>query len=168
MLAWIRGGERGAASLLLWDLAARLRAMGWPLAGAVQENLGLELGYACDMNLHVLTGPQVVRISQNLGPLSEGCRLDASGLEQAVGLVEAALDASPRLLIINKFGRQEVDGRGFRPLIGRALAMGIPVLTAVSEGNIDGFEQFADGMAEPLPPEMDAVLNWCLALAEQS
>jgi hypothetical protein len=161
MLAWIRGGERGAADLLLWDLASRLRALGWPLAGAVQQNVELQTSPRCEMRLHVLAGPQVICISQQLGPLSQGCRLDTVGLERAVGLAEAALDAAPRLLIVNKFGRQEADGRGFRPLIGRALTIGVPVLTAVSEKHFERFGQFADGMAKALPPEMGALLDWC-------
>lgn len=163
MLAWIRNGERGAADLLLWDLASRLRAMGWPLAGAVQQNVELQTSSRCEMRLHVLAGPQVICISQQLGPLSQGCRLDTAGLERAVGLAETALEAAPRLLIVNKFGRQEADGRGFRPLIGRALMIGVPVLTAVSEGHRERFEQFADGMAMPLPADIDALLGWCLA-----
>lgn len=163
MLAYVTGGGRGAADLLLWDVAARLRAMGWPLAGAVQANIEVDPARPCDMELHVLDGREVVRISQNLGPLSKGCRLDAAGLEQVVGLVERALLGAPRLLIINKFGKQEIDGRGFRPLIGQAMASGIAVLTSVNVGNLAGFESFAQDMASPLPADMDAVLKWCLA-----
>ncbi|HCK08169.1 MAG TPA: 3-dehydroquinate dehydratase, partial [Rhodobacter sp.] len=39
-------------------------------------------------------------------------------LEQAVGLVMISLaQQKSDMLIINKFGKQEVDGRGFRPAI---------------------------------------------------
>jgi len=115
------------------------------------------------MDLHVLPGGTVIRISQSLGALSEGCRLDPDGLERAVGLVDRALEAHPKLLIVNKFGKQEVEGRGFRPLIGKALAMGLPVLVAVNRQNAEGFAAFADGLAEPLPPEVAEVLSWCRA-----
>lgn len=117
------------------------------------------------MDLHVLAADRIVRISQNLGSLAKGCRLDPSGLEQAVGMVEAALDAEPRLLIVNKFGKQEIDGRGFRPVIGRALAAGVPVLTAVNSANLPGFRTFADEMAEPLALDFDAILGWCRRVA---
>ncbi|MDZ4136850.1 MAG: DUF2478 domain-containing protein, partial [Paracoccaceae bacterium] len=88
MLAYVQGGGQGVADLLLNDIAQTLLALGWPLAGAVQENIEFDPARPCDMNLHVLTGRQVVPISQNLGPHSSGCRLDAAGLERAVGLVE--------------------------------------------------------------------------------
>lgn len=164
MLACVQGAGRGEADRLIWSLAARLRALGWPLAGAVQENREFGAAEPCEMNLHILAGQDVVRISQRLGPLARGCRLDSAGLERAVGLVAAALAEAPRLLIINKFGKREVEGRGFRPLIGQALAQGVPVLTAASQSNVAGFEAFADGMATLLPANLDAVMAWCLAL----
>ena len=42
-------------------------------------------GVGCQMDLHILTGNNVIRISQNLGTLSSGCRLDPEGLANAVG-----------------------------------------------------------------------------------
>lgn len=115
------------------------------------------------MDLHVIGPGRIVRISQNLGTLAKGCRLDPAGLEQAVGLVEATLDAGvrPRLLIVNKFGKQEIDGRGFRPVIGRALAEGIAVLTAVNGASLAGFRAFAGGMEEEVPLDVTAILDWC-------
>ena len=163
MLGYVLATGRGDADRVLSEVADRLTSLGWPLAGAVQLNIEHHPARPCHMDLHVLNGGARIRISQDLGPLSEGCRLDPSALEQAVGLVEAALDAGPRLLIVNKFGKQELDGRGFRPVIGRALSQNVPVLLAVSAGSLEGFVAFADGIGHALPADADAVLNWCLA-----
>ena len=89
--------------------------------------------------------------------------LQIRALEQAVGIVEAALDAGPRLLIVNKFGKQELEGRGFRPVIGRALSQNVPVLLAVNAGSLDGFDAFAGGIGYALPPDADVVFDWCRA-----
>jgi len=161
MLGYVMPEGRGAADALLREVAARLTAEGVALAGAVQCPATPDAQGRCGMELHILPGGAVVGISQNLGALSEGCRLDPDGLERAVGLVDAALDARPHLLIVNKFGKQEVEGRGFRPLIGKALAIDIPVLVALNQTNLAGFQAFADGMAERLKPEAAAVLDWC-------
>jgi hypothetical protein len=161
MLGVIEIDGRGAGDRLLAGLSDRLVGMGWPLAGVIQINTVFDPARPCHMDLMVLNGAGRVRISQDLGPLSRGCRLDASGLETAVGLVEAALDARPRLLIVNKFGKQEAEGRGFRPVIGQALAMGVPVLTTVGPRNRPALDAFAEGMAESLPPDEVAVLDWC-------
>lgn len=161
MLGYIKTAERGLANRLLAEVAATLQAENIPLAGVVQVNEEFDPARPCHMDLHILDGGEVIRISQNLGTLSKGCRLDPASLEQSVGLVERALAAGPRLLVINKFGKQEIEGRGFRPLIGQALADGIPVLTATSSESAASFEAFADGLAEALAPEADAILLWC-------
>jgi hypothetical protein len=80
------------------------------------------------MDVRVLPNGPILRISQNLGSVSKGCRLDPAALEAAVGLVEARLDPNVDLLIINKFGKHEADGRGFRTVIAAALDLEIPVL----------------------------------------
>lgn len=164
MLAFISCDERGKANRILADLARDLEARGWPLAGAVQVNVAGE-DDKCDMDLHVLSTGRVVRITQDLGALSEGCRLDPDGLEQAVGLAAAVLDSGARLAVVNKFGRTEAEGRGFRPFIGQALASGVPVILAVGHGHRAAFESFADGMATELPADAGAVLDWCTATA---
>ena len=84
-----------------------------------------------------------------------------------MGLVGAALNASPapRLLIVNKFGRQEAEGRGFRPLIGEALARGTAVVTAVGADYLPAFAEFAGGMEERLAPDEGALFDWCAGVA---
>lgn len=165
MLGYFTTEERGLSDRLLAALAERLRARGLRLAGAVQVNVPRPGSHRYDMDLHVLTGSDVVRISQNLGRESRGCRLDPGGLERAVGLVAAALDAGPDLMIVNKFGKQEAEGRGFRPLIGEALARDVPVLTSVGASNRVAFLDFCDGFAEELNPDLATLEAWVTGLA---
>lgn len=160
MLGYLVADGVGAADRMLWRLAHDLRAEGVPLAGAVQDNSAMDKGGRCHMDLHILTGREVIRISQSLGALARGCRLDPAALERAVGLVAAALATGPALLIVNKFGKQELDGRGFRPIIADALGMDIPVLTAVNAGNEAGFLAWAEDMAQRLPPDPPALHAW--------
>lgn len=171
MLGVVTVPGRGAADVLLARVAERLAAAGWSLGGAVQVNRDHAVaGRKCHMDLHVLGTGQVVCISQDLGAGSRGCRLDAAGLEEAVGLAEARLAAEPRprLVILNKFGKREMEGGGFRPLIGRALEMGVPVLTAVGEGNRPGFEGFAEGLAETIGPSEAEALDWCRRIVAET
>ncbi|MDO9526639.1 MAG: DUF2478 domain-containing protein [Gemmobacter sp.] len=169
MLGVVTATGTGEGDRLLRTVALRLQAEGLRVVGAVQFNRDRDDGRRCDMDLHVLTGVDVVRISQDLGLNSRGCRLDAAGLERVVGLVGAALqaqgDKAADLLIVNKFGKQEAEGRGFRPLIGQAMIAGIPVLTAVKDGNRMAFDAFADGLAEAIAPDVDAILAWARTLA---
>lgn len=166
MLGYIVAEGPGEADAALAGLARRLAAEGIPLAGVVQTTTARGDGQRDDMDLRVIGTGRIVRISQTLGAGATGCRLDPAGLEEAVGLVAAEIDrAGARLLLLNRFGRQEAEGHGFRPLIGRALGDGIVVLTAVGAEYLPAFATFAGGMEERLPADVDALARWCRAMA---
>ncbi|WP_170581530.1 DUF2478 domain-containing protein [Ruegeria arenilitoris] len=159
-LAYVTTTDRGATDRLLSAVAERLLAEGARLAGVVQTNTECADSSKCDMDLRVLPDGETIRISQSLGSQSRGCRLDPAALEQAVGYVTASLADRPQLLIVNKFGKHEADGRGFRPVIAEALALDVPVLVGVNGLNRDKFVDFTDGAAQALEPRLDAIEAW--------
>jgi hypothetical protein len=161
-LAFVMTQERGATDRLLSAFAAQLAEQGVRLAGIVQTNTECADQRLCDMDVKVLPDGETIRISQSLGPEARGCRLDTSALEQAVGLVTESLSAEtpPALLVVNKFGKHEADGRGMRPVIGEAMARDIPVLTGVNGLNREKFEAYCEGMAVELSPTLEALTDW--------
>lgn len=160
-LGFIESSRRGATDLLLTELAEALRAQGKRVVGVVQSNTECADQRLCDMDVQVLPDGSQIRISQNLGPEARGCRLDPEALEQAVAELMPLVDARADLLIINKFGKHEASGRGFRDVIGRALELGLPVVVGVNATNRAAFETFAEGCAEAIPAELDAMQAWC-------
>jgi hypothetical protein len=114
------------------------------------------------MDVKVLPDGPVIRISQSLGREARGCRLDPSALERAVGLVEARLAEGVDCLIVNKFGKHEAEGRGFRTAIAEALSADVPVLVGLNRLNADAFVQFTGGVAVELPPTLEALSDWML------
>ena len=163
MLGYITVNDSaGAANRLLAETASALHAQGWRLAGAVQHNLDRGEGHDCDMDLRILgdDGP-AIRISQSLGPHATACRLDIGALALAVARAETVLAQGADLVIVNKFGKQECYGQGFRHFIAEALARGIPVLLSVPAGQLPDFHDFAGDLAEPVAPA--AILDWCRA-----
>ncbi len=159
-IAYVTSPGRGDLDMILKGFADTLMARGVSVAGVVQVNTDCGPDRPCDMDVIVLPAGPVLRISQDLGPGSRGCRLDPMVLEEAVGLVGGSLTEKPELLLINKFGKQEADGRGFRPLIGEALAQGIPVVVGVNGLNREAFEAFTDGAADPVAPDQDSLMAW--------
>lgn len=153
---------RGDTDLLLHALANRLIGRGLRVCGTVQINSERADAGPCDMDVKILPQGRVLRISQTLGRSSRGCRLNAGALESAVGLVEAALDEGADLLIVNKFGKHEAEGRGFRNVIAEAVARDIPVLVGMNGLNAPAFETFTGGCATRLEPNRDVLWNWCV------
>lgn len=151
---------------ILTDIADTLQAEGLKLAGAVQDpesakrQADMEHGM-CDMDLLVLPDGRRLAITQNLGSQATSCRLDHQALEEVVALVEQRLDASIDLLILNKFGKREAEGAGFRQIIGHAIELGVPVIVAVNPAQHDALSDFAGADLEHLPENRDVILNWC-------
>jgi len=160
MFAYTMAPGRGDTDLILEGLSHDLAARGLRCLGVVQINSERADSGPCDMDVRVLPEGPVLRISQDLGPSARGCRLDPAALEMAVGLVSARLASGADLLIINKFGKHEAEGRGFRDVIAEAVAMDVPVLVGLNAMNRKAFETFAGGIAVQLPPERAALASW--------
>lgn len=159
-LACTMAPGRGDTDLVLERLAANLAARGLRCCGTVQINSERADAGPCDMDVRVLPDGPVLRISQDLGSQARGCRLDPAALETAVGLVKVSLSSGADLLIVNKFGKHEAEGRGFRDVIAEAVAMEIPVLVGLNALNRPAFENFAERLAIQLQPEPAALMAW--------
>lgn len=159
-LACVNASERGDTNRLLADLAARARACGLRVCGTVQVNTPLKGTHHCDMDVTVLPAGPVLRISQSLGPEARGCRLNPHVLEQAVKLTQEQLARGVDLMIVNKFGKHEAEGRGFREVIAEALAQGIPVIVGLNGLNETAFAEFAGEFSSVLPADPDALDAW--------
>lgn len=159
-IAYTMSPGRGDTDLLLASLAESLVAKGVRPVGTVQINTECAEPGRCDMDVKLLPDGQTIRISQTLGAGAKGCRLDPGALEIAVGLTDRALDGAADLLIINKFGKHEASGAGFRPVIAKALDRDIPVIVGLGRQNIDAFQEFSGGIADEVPPSLDALAQW--------
>ena len=83
-IAYTMAPARGHTDLLLFNFARSVLERGLRPVGIVQINTERDAASPCDMDVQVLPDGPVIRISQSLGHLSKGCRLDPSVLEKAV------------------------------------------------------------------------------------
>lgn len=165
-IAYTKANRRGDTDLLLQAVAAEVRAGGIKACGLVQINSECADDGPCDMDVRVLPDGPDIRISQSLGRGARGCRLDSQALESAAGYVAAALEAGAQIMIVNKFGKSEAEGRGLRPVIAEAIARDVPVIVGLNRQNEAAFETFAGGLAEKLPPDRAAIAAWIAAVLE--
>jgi len=152
---------RGEIDRFLSAVVGALEAGGVRLAGTVQTNIARADRTKCDMDLRVLPDGPVVRISEDRGALARGCMLDHGALEQTVAEVARRLDGA-EVLIVNKFGKTESEGRGLVPVISDALARGMTVLVGVNGLNLPLYLDFAQGLSTTLPADAATVAEWCL------
>lgn len=139
--------ESGQTESVMQRVARHLVGKGVRVAGFVQVDVPCDDKPRCDMVLEDVAGGERYRISEDRGPMARGCRLDLDSLLHAEAAARRALDGAPDLLILNKFGKAEAEGGGFRPLIAEAMARDIPVLIAVARRNLAAWAAFVTGLS---------------------
>lgn len=139
--------------------ADQLTGRGFKVAGLVQEEERLR--ECCpDTYVRNLASGSRTKISQDRGEGARGCRLDWDALSAAAGEVERTLAAGADILIINRFGQSESEGRGLRQTIELAIERRLPVLVAVRQGYAAAWQQFHGGLADDLRANAGDLLSW--------
>ncbi|MDZ5649912.1 DUF2478 domain-containing protein [Nitrospirillum sp. BR 11828] len=145
---------------LLADFALGLRDQGRRVGGIVQRNRRNACGPVKLMEVVDLRSGRVIPICQNLGPGSVACRLDTGGLADAALAVADAVAHRVELVMVNKFGKTEAEGRGLRGEIASAIDAGLPVLTAVPWRFYDAWAAFTGGYGTTLACDAAVVADW--------
>jgi hypothetical protein len=156
------------ADKIVADFAAGLKRDGHRIGGMIQI---ADRAQACDcrdtMLRDVETG-ESISILQDLGRHSQSCRVDTSALAEAAQRIARALEKSPELLFINRFGKLEAAGLGLYAEIGAAASAGVPTLVCVSARFIEPWRRFTMGLDEELPCSRAALLDWWSAVTGRS
>jgi nucleoside-triphosphatase THEP1 len=148
------------ADRMISDLGYRIRDAGIAVAGIVQHNKFVRDRTKCDMEVEELASGTVLQISEDRGEQARGCRLDRGALLEAAGLLSSSLESEPDLLIINKFGKFEAEGRGLRETLSEAMQLGVPIVVGVPYRNIEQWRCFAGGLAEECPMGSSRLHEW--------
>lgn len=147
---------------VLEEVICNLQTKGFRVAGYLQRETA-ETEDCCSItDLESIAKGTKIRISQALGPGARGCRLDSNGLAEASGALIGELEEGVDLLVLNRFGKGESEGQGFRAVIQKAMEMNIPVLTAVREAYRPSWEEFGGEYAHIISRDSGGGLEWCL------
>jgi nucleoside-triphosphatase THEP1 len=164
--AVIYGPEDDVDSLLA-SFAQKLRNDGRRLGGVVQRNWRNDCGSAKLMEVIDLRTERKIPICQNLGPNATSCKLDEAGLADAAQAIHDALTGDVELVIINKFGKREAQGRGLRAEIAEAIVAGVPLLTAVSEKTYAAWRSFTGDFGTTLLCDDATLHDWWQNIARR-
>src|SRR5262249_26279075 len=122
----------------------------------------VQAGQCADSSLSavLLHNGEKLLLAQDFDPAASGCRLDVGRLQNAGARIAEALEAGADLLIVNRFGKRERDGKGLGYLIERAVDADIPVVIAVSGPRLADWMTFAHGTSVKLGCNRDALEAW--------
>lgn len=142
---------------ILCDFADDLNANGYFAVGLVQ------LGHRCletSLSARLVHTGEELPLFQDLGTCAGGCRLDVGRLLDAGQRIASAIDRGADVVIVNRFGKQECEGKGLSHLVAQALEADIPVVIAVPSHRFAGWIKFAEGMSVKLRCDRRALDAW--------
>jgi hypothetical protein len=159
-IAAIVYGPGDDVDALLAEFVTRVKRRGIAVAGLVQVDTGDDACVVGDMSLRDVATDCLISICQDLGPNATSCRLDPQGLAQAAGLLREALERDPALVVLNKFGKAEIEGGGLVDEIGICVTRDIPLAIGIPRRFLAAWDIFADGLDVQLPATIEALEGW--------
>jgi len=147
----------------LTQICTLLSDNGLTVGGLIQEN---SCGDVSSVQLVDIRSQEKFDIWENRGLHASGCRLDEAGLQGSAKVIEQAIFDRVDMLIINRFGRAESEGKGLREYFAQAIDAGVPVLTGVRDTYIDSWHQFHGGMAHELISTDTKMENWIASVID--
>jgi hypothetical protein len=150
---------------LLLDFVGDLQGRGLRPVGLVQRGHH-DVGSAALPARMIHRGVDV-DLFQQAATYTRGRRLDLDKLAQARSAMMAAIDEGADLLVVNRFGRQEQQGRGLARLIEHALRADVPVVVPVPAFRFDDWIAYVEGMCVKLSCDRAALEAWWNGLANR-
>lgn len=162
LAALIHPDDRHDMETFLERAARRLQADGWRVGGLVHRQSLYPNGNK-RMRLFDLRSEASFELTQDLGPSSQACSLNPQSLAEASEVLRAALAEPVDLVVINRFGMVEAEGRGFAQEFAALVEAGIPVLTAVAHRHAAYWSAFTGDEHAVVPADEEAIVRWCEA-----
>jgi len=143
---------------LLSDFAEELRRSGYRVAGAIQH--GAHASGGSPLGAVILPREEVVDLGHHRNDDAPGCGIDTERLAGIARVITTAIEEGVDLVIVNRFGKLEAQGRGLIQLIKRAVDADIPVVTAVPQRRFAAWVKYSNGMSVRLPCRRTALDAW--------
>lgn len=147
---------------LITGVVQVLRAKGVAVCGVLQHETANPGNCCASMYLENISNGLHLRLSQELGSGSQGCRLNPHILAESSGQLLLEMDEHPDLLVLNRFGKGEAEGHGFRAVLEKAYQLQIPVLIGVKETYRSAWDDFSGEFSRALKVDSRSVLTWCM------
>ena len=129
------------------------------VGGVLQEALLNSEGEVVGLNaVDVLTNRRIpiTRPVKN----DDECGLDVSALAETTGIIQDAINDRLDLVVVEKFGELEQNGKGLIDEILQTIAEGIPLLISVPEAALPAWQDWSGELGSVLPFTEEAFQQW--------
>jgi nucleoside-triphosphatase THEP1 len=167
-LAAVTCPKGSGADDILSRVAHALKAEGFIVCGTLQKNFPDPVLACPIMHVENIATGALSNITQNLGAGSTGCRLDPVALAGVAAELLRSLDGPADLMILNRFGKDEAEGRGLRSVAEKSVAAGVPVLTVLRPEFLAAWQDFTGNESQLLDADFGKIMNWARTAVVQA
>ena len=156
-----------ADRMALLKFVEKQKALNIRVGGVLQEALFDAKGEIVGLDaVDVLTDRRIPisRPAKN----DDECGLDVSALAGTSAIIRQAISDDLDLIVIEKFGEMEQNGKGLIDEILQTISAGIPLLIAVSEAALPVWQERSGELGSVLAFNEDAFQQWWQSLASHS
>lgn len=160
-VAGILYGPGDDPDAVLGEFMRLLLAEGWDVLGVLQRRVAN--APSKNRSVEFVLAPEMEWPGSEDGGWPREGR--ASGRLPDLGRrLASALDRKPDIIVLNRFGRAEMEGGGLVEVLSAALIDVVPIVVAVPNGLRDAWIGSTGGLAVSLPPDPDRLLIWWRSL----
>ena len=129
------------------------------VGGVLQEAVFGKEGEIIGINAIDVSNNHRIPISRPVKNDDE-CGLDVSALVETTGIIRRAVSEQVELVVIEKFGEQEQNGKGMFDEIFQTIAEGIPLLIAVPATALPIWQERSGELGAVLPFDQSVFEGW--------
>ncbi len=145
--------------MALFDFVEKQKALNTRVGGVLQEAITSSEGKIIGLDaIDVSTGRRIPisRPAPNAGE----CGLDVSALADTTGIIRNAISERVDLIVVEKFGELEQNGKGLIDEILHTIVEGIPLLISVPEAALPIWQDRSGELGSVLPFNEEAIVQW--------
>jgi nucleoside-triphosphatase THEP1 len=145
--------------MALLKFVEKQKALNTRVGGVLQEALYNSEGEIVGLDAVDVSTNRRIPISRPTKNDDE-CGLDVSALAGTTGIIRNAIDDRVDLVVVEKFGELEQNGKGLIDEILQTISEGIPLLIAVPEAALPIWQERSGELGSVLAFNQEAFLQW--------
>ncbi len=148
-----------ADRMALWKFVEKQKTLNVRVGGILQEAVLDSVGEVTGLNAVDIFTNRRIPITRPV-TRSDECSLDVSALAQTAEIIRNAIGDRLDLVVVEKFGELEQNGKGLIDEILQTIAEGIPLLISVPEAALPVWQERSGELGSVLPFDEEAFRQW--------
>jgi nucleoside-triphosphatase THEP1 len=153
--------------MALLKFVEKLKSSNIRVGGVLQEALFNSAGEIVGLDAVDVATNQRIPISRP-SKNDDECGLDVSALAETTRIIRDAINERLNLVVVEKFGELEQDGKGLIDEIFQTIAEGIPLLISVPEAALPVWQQRSGDLGSVLDFSEQDFQQWWQSLQQTS